>query len=192
MRKWGFVLSGGGTWTHPAVGEVQWASPDTRKVLGRTGHVLREAFRRFHFGKFLGGSRRDAAVLGATVYSEAQFKGASKLYSAGNKDERAVLHGAALSVACFARIRREPVPTQCPWCLQAVVPNWHHMVWECDLIARGVSRPARPASGIGQRLGWPLGAATAEDRARLSYMAMIRAEGYNRFGFHAAEVVQDS
>ena len=87
-------------WEHADLGHMRWNQGDTDRQRGRDAHLIRESWRRCMLRKFLAQTRRDSAFLRASFqYDELRVKQAVDCYNKGSPDERAVLLGAACSVA---------------------------------------------------------------------------------------------
>ena len=100
-------------WTHGTQGtiDLQRTSMDVCK------HKLRASWRRTLWASFMAQCRRDGAGLAGTV-------------------RRAVLVGAANSLATYQKIYEGDVTAKCHVCGRSVVPSWEHAAWSCliDLI----------------------------------------------------------
>mmetsp|Transcript_21143 Transcript_21143/g.50264 ORF Transcript_21143/g.50264 Transcript_21143/m.50264 type:complete len:1839 (+) Transcript_21143:1915-7431(+) len=161
------------TWSHPIVGDFVMAGPQPRQWIGRTVHLLRECWRYARFAAFVEHNRRDSRALrGHVVYDPLQVSAARKMYLQASGDERAVMHGSALSSAVYGVMSGHGAPSTCRWCHCAVVPTWEHLAWHCDHFSSG--RPPRPDDALRHRLGWPSRCADASAWALLRFLADIR------------------
>ncbi|CAE7238350.1 Pol [Symbiodinium sp. CCMP2592] len=175
----GFVPTRRDAWRLPGHPELQLWGQDTKAVVQRCCHALREAFRRQLLQSFLDRNRRDARALRRQVrYSEQQVKGAIRLYGQCDGHQRAVMIGAALSDAVYDVMDGGAASQSCPWCGRAVLPCWSHLLWHCPHFARG--RPPRPQDPMAQRLAWPMTAVTAHARAVVIFAGGIRKAVLNR------------
>lgn len=145
-------------------------------------HGLRESWRRRLFTSFLQHNRRDSSLLleENIQYYEDRAAWARSRFQSGSSHARAVLVGAALSPAVYAIQRGQEVPQLCGECNCALVPTWHHLLWECA--AHSVGRPPVPADALQARLGWPGG--SEDDDRILSWMARMREHCFLRYGFY--------
>ena len=61
---------------------------------------------------------------------------AKRIFTDASQAARAVMVGAAYSVACYDSIRGNQLSQQCPFCQGAYVPNWEHLVWRCAFFSQ--------------------------------------------------------
>ncbi|CAE7750383.1 unnamed protein product [Symbiodinium microadriaticum] len=110
------------TWSHPFVGDFVMAGPQPRQWIGRMVHLLRECWRCARFAAFVEHNRRDSRALrGHVVYDPLQVSAARKMYLQASGDERAVMHGSALSSAVYGVMSGQGVPSTCRWCPQGLM-----------------------------------------------------------------------
>ncbi|CAE7807894.1 unnamed protein product, partial [Symbiodinium sp. CCMP2456] len=178
LAQLGWTEVGPWAWSHPAIGDISFAA---QQALDRQRglHSVRESWRRARFQSFLGANRRDSRELrtSGAVYSEARVKAVSKHFQSCSAHERAVLVGAACSLA-FHQARDAAADedfSACSFCLSGSIGSWRHLCWECPHFAG--TRPAVHMDPLTERLGWP-----SFDAARgrwcwtvLHHMACVRA-----------------
>lgn len=170
----GFARSNNGSWFHSDFD----ASMDLNQVPLASGqrqlwlHYVREAWRRKLFHTFVSDGCSRARELGGSRYDEGSCKVARKLFLAGDGHTRAVLTGAVWSLAKYDKVLYE-INSYCPFCNMAVVPDWHHLAWECSHMAEG--RPPVPQLAIQARIGWPSARQTeAQAAIVVRHLAKVR------------------
>ena len=127
-------------------------------------HTLREVWRKRRFEEFRASTRREAVEIReeGLAYSEQQMRATRYLFDKASLEERGVLLGAGLSLAAYDKVfnrrtKEEPtVLTSCPFCQRRFVPDWHHMVRNCDFFRAARGHLLAPQDGMARRLGWAL------------------------------------
>ena len=180
LHKHGFLPSRNMQWRMPPEGNM--VSLYSTENLNLVCHVMRESWRKRCFETFLAQSRRDSTFLrdAHVQYNSDRALLARKTYQHANEHIRAVMHGTALSPCVYAVIGGVQVPEVCPDCKQQLEPTWHHVLWECPFR----HPPRAPADALEARLGWPI---ANQDLSLLAYMASVRVEMMNRFGFRRSQ-----
>ncbi|CAE7679643.1 unnamed protein product, partial [Symbiodinium necroappetens] len=186
----GFVKTGPWKWRHAEAGDVSWFQGDAKQELRKTGHVIREAWRRGQMRAFLKRMTRHEAVdiqaQGAT-YREEQVTKTRQLYAKATAEERGVLIAGACSEANYGQKKRGARDglahiVQCGLCQAREVPNWEHAAWRCSYFCEG--RGHHHDDPWTRRLGWAAPhESLAQAMERLRRLAGIRAELRQRFGF---------
>ena len=167
LKRLGWLPSSTFRWTHSILGTLD-ALGDKKEQ----EHKVRESWRRCLFDQFITSKRRDAHLLRSWRYDETSCKFARELFLSGTGDERAVLCGAALSLAAYRKMAKVAVGT-CQFCHQVAVPDWHHLCWVCP--ATG-PHPVYPNEIHTARLGWPCQSDNLQKaRERLRHMSAVRA-----------------
>lgn len=146
-------------------------------------HKVRAQWRQQLHETFLQADRRDSRALGHWAFSEAQVRKAIPLYQDAGSDCKSVMLGAAHSTAFYQKRKYGHVAPSCPWCTQAVAPDWEHLVWHCTGLVGVENRPPRPLAAEASRLGWPMpGESDSQAAARLRWMGCVREQVREHLG----------
>ena len=144
-------------------GDLVWFQESRKVDIGRTGHWLREAWRRRKVHSFLRLPRRDAEELveARAAYNEAQVKATCKLYAKASAEQKSVLLGGGNSETADDAMRlnlprRDPTLLRaCRFCAASLAPSWDHEVWRC--VHFDQDRPRfPPGDPWARRLAWAL------------------------------------
>eukprot|EP00438_Fugacium_kawagutii_P011659 Skav217247 [mRNA] locus=scaffold110:330358:331212:- [translate_table: standard] len=122
-------------WRHVDFGTASWIGDDGLAQATSVLHFLREQWRKERFSAFLHHKRREAeeALAAGVSYDDVDVKRLRLLYDDLTAEQQGVLLGASWSIAAYDKLRRragkdDPVQVAvCPFCQQAVVPNWLHI-----------------------------------------------------------------
>ena len=189
FRTLGFAKTGPWCWTHPEAGEVTWFEGTPQQEISKTGHALREAWRRSQLRAFLRMSRHEAIDLQAqgAAYCETQLSMTRRLYARATAEQRGVLLGGACSEANYAQKKRGARDgfcrlVRCGLCQERVVPTWDHAAWSCPHWQEG--RLHHRGDPWTRRLGWSAPAdSLAVAVARLQHLGRTREGLRQAFGF---------
>ena len=174
MSKMQWHSRGQWVFAHAELGQVDLSNQDQADL---SDHQVRESLRRSQWDDWKKQNRRDSHLLRPDVsYCEIQVTAARKMFSCTTTGhERAVMLGAALSSACYDRMRKQEIRQTCPFCCQQIPPVWDHLSWHCTSETLSNGRPDRPVDALQSRLGWPSGGGNQYDVAVLQHLARIRA-----------------
>ena len=189
FRALGFAKTGPWCWTHPEAGEVTWFEGTPQQEISKTGHALREAWRRSQLRAFLRMSRHEAIDLQTqgAAYCETQLSMTRRLYARATAEQRGVLLGGACSEANYAQKKRGARDgfcrlVRCGLCQERVVPTWDHAAWSCPHWQEG--RLHHRGDPWTRRLGWSAPAdSLAVAVARLQHLGRTREGLRQAFGF---------
>ena len=171
LASWGWNLARSKVIQHARVGTVNLQTDAWDKI----AHGLRESWREAQWNLFLQQDRRDSAqVAGANVvYDPARLKAAQGCFSKGSAHHRAVMTGAAHSLARYQVMFQGQVQPGCHLCGNPVtVPDWERLAWRCNAFQS--QRPGRPQDEAQARLGWPTRNGNAQDQHVLRHLSEVR------------------
>ena len=128
------------------------------------------------YANFLSSDRRDAWQLRhGAVYREAQVSRARMEFQRGSAHVRAVLSGAACSLAAYyVMASGQQCDLACPFCADQV-PTWSHLVWERCAFQEIRGGLLCPDDAVAARLGWPTQINGRWSSGGSSLMAAVRA-----------------
>ena len=167
-------------WSHPTQGLMNWMREGPDEGPAKWHHLIRESWRLQQHTAFLNSSRRDSVLLQGWIYDETACQKARQLFEHATSHERAVMVGAAHSSAYYQKRKRGAANNVCTKCGQNVVPDWHHLAWECAHFH--TQRPPRPQSAVQRRLGWPpRGQSYTQAKSTLAWLGHIREQVWEPF-----------
>jgi hypothetical protein len=170
----GFAETNPFVWQHDLFGTFRFITNNCTQTSQHLAHMLREVWRRGLFKSFLEHNRRDSRQLlqSGAEYCEAQVGKARKTFSTATSHERAVMVGAANSLAVYQQIEHNQVTSFCPYCQCASIPDWDHLSWFCPFFSS--SRPPIPNDPLARRLGWCHNGTADEAKALIAHLAEVR------------------
>ena len=170
LQSWGWTNIAPWQWQHLQEGSFNLQNDHWQLIL----HQLRESWRRFCWDSFCHQTRRDSMQFAQEPFSSLRCKEACRLFQRTSQHGRAVLTGAALSLACYQVMYEKAVAPGCSFCGNAdVYPGWDHLVWQCSGFSTG--RPPEPQDEVQRRLAWPPDTNDQDYNERvLHHMACVR------------------
>ena len=152
----------------------------------RLEHIWREAFRQWHFRRWLNKGRRDSRVCFAagTAYHEACCA-IAMCWALDCRQSFMVLNGSTFSPAVLDVAKSREVQPR-SFCAHLDFsedarpkPTLKHLLWECEGLAddrQATLCGARPASQLQERLGWPSTADRSADERIRAWHLMVRSK----------------
>ena len=170
----GFAETNPFVWQHDLFGTVRFITSNCTQTSQHLAHMLREVWRRGLFKSFLEHNRRDSRQLlqSGAEYCEAQVGKSRKTFSTVTSHERAVMVGAANSLAVYQQMEHNQVTSFCPYCQCASIPDWDRLSWFCPFFSS--SRPPIPNDPLARRLGWCHNGTADEAKALIAHLAEVR------------------
>ena len=150
LQLWDWQNVGPWNWHHDQEGDFDLSTDDMDIIL----HKIRNSWRRTCWRDFCNQDRRDSRLFDENQFCPDRSKAASKLFAKASQHGRAVLTGAALSLAVYQVIYQGEASPGCSLCGDdTAVPTWYHLAWKCNALA--FDRPPEPSGLVQSRLGWP-------------------------------------
>jgi hypothetical protein len=185
MRSMGWSEVAGASWTWRHAELVVSLDRDGGRWCARPGeleHRVREGWRRWLFGRWLGSTRVDAVFVaaGGGAYDEKRCQ-VARQWAEESGHALGVLTGALWSPVKLYKASSAKILLRCPWCgltgaceegEEADAANFEHITRTC----RSARVPGQPADRLQARLGWPTADAARKvvDRQWFEWLLEVR------------------